>query len=379
MKRKALLLIVLLLIGVGAGLGFFWPFGNGAGTLQLHGIVEIQEVRLASKVGGRIKEVLVKEGDIVKPGQVLVEFEAPELMAQKKQLEAKKRKAMSNLKQLEESLPKEIEASKAASEAAKARWEKTNIGWRPEEIDMAKREEKFSLADKEFAKLEWERVKKLYPNSVSKSEYDMAKANLERTTRKHDVAVIRLQMLIKGGWELEKEVAEKEWKQALANYQKLVATEYEIKESAREEVNIIQGEIDKVDVDLKESKVVAPEKAIVEVVGVRAGDVVGPNQSIIRVLRADDLWVKVFVPETDLGKLRLHQKVDVIADAYPGKHFQGEIFQVGSIAEFTPRNVQSKEERRYQVFPVKIRVSDPEGVFRAGMAAEVLVPIAPAP
>jgi multidrug efflux pump subunit AcrA (membrane-fusion protein) len=96
------------------------------------------------------------------------------------------------------------------------------------------------------------------------------------------------------------------------------------------------------------------------------------------VLRADDLWVKVYVPETELGKVRLHQEVEVTIDSYPGRTFAGTVVQVASASEFTPRNVQSADERRHQVFGIKVRVPDPQGVFKSGMAAEVILPLHPA-
>jgi multidrug resistance efflux pump len=92
-------------------------------------------------------------------------------------------------------------------------------------------------------------------------------------------------------------------------------------------------------------------------------------------LRADDLWVKVFVPATELGRLKLGQGVEVGVDSHPGRLFAGEVIQIADVSEFTPRNVQSLDERRHQVFAVKVRVADPEGVFKSGMAAEVFVPL----
>ena len=105
----------------------------------------------------------------------------------------------------------------------------------------------------------------------------------------------------------------------------------------------------------------------------------GPNGSgkttLIRALRADDLWVKAFVPATELGRLRVGQAVEVAVDSHPGRRFGGEIRFIANVSEFTPRNVQSADERRHQVFAVKVRVADPEGVFKSGMAAEVFVPV----
>src|SRR5262249_29662049 len=129
------------------------------------------------------------------------------------------------------------------------------------------------------------------------------------------------------------------------------------------------------DVALKEAEVRAPEPALVEVVAVRPGDLVAANQPILRVLRTGDLWVKVYVPETDLARVRLHQKVELTVDGYPGRRFQGEVTHIAAESEFTPRNVQSVDERRHQVFGVRVRVADPQGVFKSGMAAEVTVPL----
>ena len=105
----------------------------------------------------------------------------------------------------------------------------------------------------------------------------------------------------------------------------------------------------------------------------RPGDLVPPNQSVVRMLRVEDLWVKVYVPETQYGLVTLDKEVDVTIDSHPGKVFKGIVIQRANISEFTPRNVQSIDERRNQVFGVKILVSDPQGVLNAGMAAEVTI------
>jgi len=97
------------------------------------------------------------------------------------------------------------------------------------------------------------------------------------------------------------------------------------------------------------------------------------------VLWDDDLWVKVFVPETELGKVRLGDQVDVTVDTYPGRRLPGVIDQIASVSEFTPRNVQSIDERKHQVFAIKVKVDNHEGLFKSGMAAEVTVPLAGAP
>ena len=141
----------------------------------------------------------------------------------------------------------------------------------------------------------------------------------------------------------------------------------------------LQARVAELEVNLREQTIFAPERAVVEVLAVRPGDLVPPNTPVVRVLRAEDLWVKVYVPETELGKVRLNQEDEVRIDSYPDKVFRGVVIQVASISEFTPRNVQSVDERRHQVFGVKVRVPNPQGVFKAGMAAEVVLPLQRAP
>jgi len=113
----------------------------------------------------------------------------------------------------------------------------------------------------------------------------------------------------------------------------------------------------------------------VEVLGVRKGDLVPPNTPIVRAMHLDDRWVKVFVPSTQLGKLRHGQAVEVTCDAYPDRRFPGKIIQIATISEFTPRNVATADERAHQVFGVKVQVEDDGLVFKPGMAAEVYVPV----
>ena len=136
-----------------------------------------------------------------------------------------------------------------------------------------------------------------------------------------------------------------------------------------------QARLREAEVNLAEAVVHAPGKAVVDIVSVRKGDLVSPGQAVVRILQADDLWVKVFIPETDLGRVVLGQAVEVTVDSHPGERFRGHIAQIAHESEFTPRNIQSVDERRHQVFSAKVRVDDARGVFKSGMAAEVTIPV----
>jgi multidrug resistance efflux pump len=373
-----MVVLAVVILAVTAGLGFFWPFSRGQEYLRLPGIVEIQEVRLGSKVGGRVETIVVKEGQLVEPGQALVVFEEPELRAQREQLEAKLQQALADWEKAKNG-PREEEkaAAKAAMAAAKAKLDRLEAGFREEEKRQAQNELESAEADIKNAKEEYDRIANLYrQRTVSRSEYDAAIAARDRSQGRARAARAHYDMLMAGSRAEDKAEARGEWNNAKARYDELMAgTRYEDKQAAEARVAEMRGKLREIEVNLAEAVVKAPEKAVVDVMAVRKGDLVPPNQPVVRVLRAEDLWVKVYVPETDLGKIRLNEKVEVTTDAYPDRRFQGIVTHIAPISEFTPRNVQSVDERRHQVFGVKIHIPDPQGAFKSGMAAQVILPL----
>jgi multidrug resistance efflux pump len=378
MRWKVVLAAVALLAAVAAGLGFFWPFGRKADVLHLYGSVEIQEVRLGSKIGGRVAEVRINEGDKVEPGQVLLVLEVPELEAQRDQIEAKLQEAQAQLEKAEHG-PREEEkdAARAALEAARARLDRLIAGFREEEKRQSKNELEAAEADLKLAREEFTRIERLYrQNATTQSEYDAARASMDRSLGRAAAARARYDMMIAGARQEDIDEGKAELKRAEANWRLLRAgTRYEEIDEVRARVAEMRGKLKELEANLKEAVVRAPEAAVVEVLAVRKGDLMAPNVPVIRVLRRDDLWVKVFVPETDLGKVRLNQTVEVTVDSYPGRRLTGTVIQIASESEFTPRNIQSIDERRHQVFAVKVRVDDPQGIFKSGMAAEVFIPL----
>jgi HlyD family secretion protein len=377
-NKSTVFIGMLLLVAVAAGLGFFWPFGNGK-VLTLPGIVEIQEVRLGSKIGGRVAKLSVAEGQIVSRGQKLLELEAPELASQRDQQKARVQQAQADLERIMNG-PREEEkrAAQAAADAAKARYDKMMEGWREEEKRQVQSEWETADADLKQAMEDLARVADLYrTKSLARADYDAALATRDRARGRANTAKAKLDMYRLGNRKEDKDEARAEWQKAQANADLTYnGSREEDKALARAKLAETQAKLDEIETNLKEAVVNVPDapqfgKAVVEVLAVRPGDLVQPGQPVVRMLCAEDLWVKIFVPETKLGLITLHQDAEVTMDSYPGKVFQGRVIQRASISEFTPRNVQSVDERRHQVFGVKIRVEDPQGVFSAGMAAEV--------
>jgi len=316
------ILVGVALAAVIAVITLFLSFSRPA-EVELPGVVETQEVRLGSKVGGRVAEVNVAEGDTVEAGKLLVRFEAPELEAQALQQQGR-------------------------LAAAEADLEKAKNGPRAEEIRQAKADLASAQADLKLAEEDFERAQKLSPSALSRSEFDAKQAALERGRAHLAANQASLDLLLAGT---------------------------RAEDIALAEANVVEarGQLKEIEANLAEAEVLAPSKAVVQVVSVRKGDLVPANQPVVRVLRPDDQWVKVYVPETDLWRVRVDEPVSVGCDAQPGRRFPGTVIQISSESEFTPRNVQSVEERHFQVFGIKVRVDDPDGVFKPGMAASVLL------
>jgi len=147
-------------------------------------------------------------------------------------------------------------------------------------------------------------------------------------------------------------------------------------EAAQMKINQARAQLADIDAQLKEMQVVAPAESILEVLNVKVGDILVPpfNQEVATLLLPQHLWVRVYVPEPWLGKIKLGDQVRVRVDSFRGKDFPGVVEQINRQAEFTPRNVQTVEDRIKQVFGVKIRLPNNDDRLRAGMAADVYFP-----
>lgn len=373
---KRVVLIVVAVASVGAAVAWFWPWNRGPEQLHLPGTVEVQEVRLGSKVGGRVAAVHVKEGQLVEARQVVVTFEAPELSARRDQAQARLDVARANLEKANRGpRPEEIAEARAGAEAARTRFAKMRAGFRDEEKERARFDLDTALAEERQADEELGRMQQLYGAAAGgRAEYLNAIAARDRARGRAGSARAMLTMMHRGNRAEDIAESEAEAAKADAHFELLRrGTREEDKAAAYAAVTEAEGVLAESEANLREATVIAPERCVVEVLAVRPGDVVPAGQPVARILRADDLWVKVFVPSTELGKLKLNQAVEVAVDSHPGRRFKGEVVQIASVSEFTPRNVQSADERQHQVFAVKVRVADPEGIFKSGMAAEVFL------
>jgi HlyD family secretion protein len=337
-----------------AGVLTYYLTHRGA-ALAYSGTVETREIQVGSKVGGRVTEVAVEEGQMVKAGAALVRFEADELKMERG------------------NRPEEIAQAEATAQAQKAMLEEAKNGPRVQELAQAKADYDASVADEKNAQVNWERMQTLVRgDTVSKQQYDDAVALRDSTAQRTESARQRLKMLEEGTRKEDLDAAEQRFKQAEAAAE-LMRRGYrrEDIDAARGRLAQAQAQVAELDARLREAELDAPTDGVVETVSVRPGDLVPAGRIVMTMLEPSQLWVKIYIPETDLGRVRLGQVASVEVDSFRGREFAGHVDQISSQAEFLPRNVETRDDREHQVFGAKVYVDNSNGVLKSGMSATV--------
>ena len=148
-------------------------------------------------------------------------------------------------------------------------------------------------------------------------------------------------------------------------------------ESAQMRVAQAKANLAQIESQLNEMQVVAPGDTILEILSVKVGDVLPPNREVATLIVPNYLWVRVYVPQPWLGFIKIGDEVRARVDSYRNEEFRGTIEQINRQAEFTPRNVQTVEDRVRQVFGVKVRLENREDKLRAGMSVDITFPNVP--
>jgi membrane fusion protein YbhG len=328
MKRLRPIIGILVIVGIAIAI-WFWKRRTEAASkdqLLLYGNVDIRQVQLAFNNSERIAKILVQEGDRVKMGQLLAELDTRRL----------------------EAGFKSREAQVAAQREVVARLEAGN---RPEEIRKAKADMEGAEADLENAKLTYERASRLLTQNVdtqqsadnARAALDVAKAQVASTTEAYNLMVL--------GPRKEDIAAAKAT---------LQANEADLALAKRE---------------LADAKLYAPTNGIIQNRLLEPGDMASPQKPAFTLALDDPLWVRAYVPETDLGRIRLGMKAEVTSDSFPGKKYDGWIGFISPTAEFTPKTVETPEVRTRLVYQVRVFVRNPQGELRLGMPAVATIPL----
>lgn len=367
--------VVLFFLAISLLVGLLFMSQQRTGPLTVSGFIEADEIRVGSRVGGRVLKVLVEEGTAVSTSQTLVELEPFDLLEQRAEAEQLLAQAAANFDKLTAGFrAEEIAQAAARRNQIQATLEKLRNGSRPQEIAAAEANLRLADSSLELARKEYQRVETLFGRQAAdKSDLDEAANRLQVGQATADAETEQLELLREGSRTEDIKAAEaqlEEAEQALALMEK-GNREEDIRE-ARAKHAAAQAGLAALDQQIRELSITAPADSVVEALVLRPGDLLSPNAPAISLVDTTRMWVRAYVPENHLN-LTNGQEVSVRVDSFPDRIFTGKVMFVARQAEFTPANVQTPEERSKQVFRIKVQLTEGLEVLRPGMAADVIL------
>ena len=375
MKR----LIPLLLILAGIGAYAYKRYRDAHAPYEWSGTVEAHTITVGSRAGGRVKAVKVREGDAVKPGQPIVELEAGDWPAQLAQAQAAQAQTEAQLDKLVAgSRPEEIAAANARTQTAQAALAETTGGARPEEIAAARARVVSQDVAVEKAQHDADRMHKLdAAGAAVKADVDNAEIALRGAHALRDAAREQLAQLVNGSRREDIAQAQARKAEQTASLQLTKAgPRSEDLRVAKAQVDSAKARVAQIQTMIDELVIIAPptiKSARVEALDLRPGDILGPNAPAATLLEEGELYVRIYVPETELGRIAVGQPVPVHVDTFPDETFAGTVEHINMVGEYSPRNLQTADERADQVFAARVDVPNATRL-RAGMAAFIKVP-----
>lgn len=374
---KRLLLFLLVVAALVALIGYsqYRPRPN-----QVSGFLEADEIRLGSRVGGRVATVHVHEGDEVEQGKVLIDLEPFDLLELEREAAATLAARTAEYERLRAGWREEEKAqAEARYRRLQARLELLEHGPRPQEIKAAEGNLAIAKSELRLAQQNNERVVNLFKKGAgTQEELDRATERLRAAEAQLIVREQELSLLQEGtrAEELAEasaqvEEARQAWELAKKGFrQEEIETAAAARDAAAAALAALQAK-------KAELQIRAPVRGIVEALDLRPGDLAPPGAPVLSILDVSRLWVRAYVPENRLD-LDVRDRLVVTVDSYPEDRFVGEVTYISRQAEFTPSNVQTYDERIKQVFRIKVTLLEGHAKLKPGMAADVSLKALPA-
>ncbi len=327
MPKKLLFALLLLVLAAGLFAGYRWwfaPAGEtaGGGALALYGNVDIREAQLAFNGSEHIAEILVQEGDRVSKGQLLARLHTELLLAQ-------------------------VAEAEAALEAQRAVLAKLEAGSRPEEIHKAQAELAAARAEAKAAHDSYRRVARLLEKKLASPQDEEQARSLADAAAARVKALEAALALLEAG-PREEDIA-----------------------AARAQLKAREAALDLARQRLADAELHAPADGVIRNRIREPGDMAFPQTPVLTLAFVDPVWVRAYLPEPMLGRVRLGATAWITTDSYPGKRYAGWVGYVSPSAEFTPKTVQTPELRTRLVYSVRVFACNPAGELRLGMPASV--------
>ena len=385
-----------------------------SGSIEASGTIEAEEVVIASEFGGRVEDILADEGDDVEAGDVLLRLDTAIVEAQIGEAGAGLASAQANLARVEAGArPGEIQTAQALLQQAIAARDGAERAWQdaaalrdnPQglnaQIDEARTQAELSARGVAQARAQLQTVtiqRDAYAGAgddQSKTQY----AALDQQVRAAEAAVAIAEETLAGAeTHLDNLLSMREnpialntaANQAKAQYDEAMAAvavaqaslDALLAKPTAHEVAVAQSQVaqaeaagDLLQVQLEKMTLYSPLSGLVSNRSIHVGETASPGATLMTVANLDEVKLTVYIPENRYGRIQLGQEVNVEVDSFPGQVYHGEVVYISSEAEFTPRNVQTKEERVNTVFAVKILIPNPDHELKPGMPADATIAV----
>jgi HlyD family secretion protein len=378
------------------------------GPIAASGFIEGEEVVVAPETAGRIADMLVDRGDAVRADDVLVRLDDAVLQSQRSEAEAGLATARANLARVRAgSRLEEIAAARGTLAQAEAEWEGAaqavinarDVISNPLELDaeiddartqVRLAEQNVEMAEANLAEIELRRgvyaeqggdVERTWDLQVQAGQAALTQAEEELQGARRYLGVLwtmRQNPLTLGaqlhGAETQLRLAEAQVDAAQAALDELEAgpTEEQIA-TAEAQVRQAEAAVHLIDAQIAQLTLTAPMDGVVTSRSSQASETASAGLPLLTIANLDQVTLVIYIPETRVGQVRVGQEVEVQVDSFPDRVFIGEVVNIAGEAEFTPRNVQTKEERVNLVFAVKVRMPNPDGALKPGMPADAII------
>jgi HlyD family secretion protein len=383
--KKRIIPIVIVLAAAGAAVYAFRGSGRAPDNrIVVSGNIELTEVNIAFKTAGKLIERTVDEGDLVKKGQVIARLDRDQLVAQREREAASLASAQAQLAQAETSLAWQkatlagsLEQAKADLAANQARLLEMKNGSRPQEIQEAKAAVDSAQSQLDRSKRDWDRAQTLYKNDdISTAQFDQFRNGWESADAMLKQVKERQALVLAGPRAEQIEAQAAQVERARGTLKVTEANTLEIKRreqalaAARADIERSKANLALIDSQLADTIATSPVDGVVLVKAADVGEVLAAGATVVTVGDILHPWLRAYINETDLGRVKLGTKAKITTDSYPGKVYNGRVTFIASEAEFTPKQIQTQEERVKLVYRIKIEVDNPNQELKSNMPAD---------
>lgn len=337
------------------------------------GFIEADEIRLGSRVGGRVARVLVEEGQQVHKGDTLIELEPFDLVERQRQAEAELAARQAELDRMTAGFrAEEVAQALAKVQSLEAKLELLQAGPRQQEIAAAQAYVEVAESTLHLAQQNYDRVIKLAErDATTQEQIDRAQDQLQAARAMRTVRQQEVSLLEEGSRAEEIRQAEAQLEEARQAYELAKnGNRPEDIAAARAARDAAQSAVEALEVQKDELAITAPADGYIDALELQPGDLTTPGAPVVSIVVDSRMWVRAYVPQNRMD-LQVGQSLQVSVDAWPDERFEGELTFISRQAEFTPSNVQTSEERAKQVFRIKVMLKDGLDRLHPGMAADV--------